>query len=234
MGTQSFEQQITMYHNISLYCGIAAIIFLVAAIVLFFVLKIPKVLGELTGRTTRKAIDEMIAENASTGNLTSNKLAEDGRRRRRGRTGALGTGRLRRKGNTGELATCKISQETPAYHTDQNYPMEHQDIQGSNQTDVLNGYGSAPTDVLDNYGETPTDVLDNYGSAPTDVLSSYGSDATSYNTTFNHDVPYNTSYQPPQNETMVLSHPMNPATEIAKPVFVIERSIVEIHTDEVI
>ena len=47
---QGFEERYTFYRNIFLYCGIAALVFLAIAIILFFVLKIPQVFGELTGR----------------------------------------------------------------------------------------------------------------------------------------------------------------------------------------
>lgn len=53
---QGFEERYTFYRNIFLYCGIAALVFLAIAIILFFVLKIPQVFGELTGRTARKAV----------------------------------------------------------------------------------------------------------------------------------------------------------------------------------
>ena len=55
---QGFEERYTFYRNIFLYCGIAALVFLAIAIILFFVLKIPQVFGELTGRTARKAVEE--------------------------------------------------------------------------------------------------------------------------------------------------------------------------------
>ena len=47
---QGFEERYTFYRNIFLYCGIAALVFLAIAIILFFVLKIPQVFGELTGK----------------------------------------------------------------------------------------------------------------------------------------------------------------------------------------
>lgn len=89
MSSQNFEQQVTFYHNIFVYYALAALIFLIIAIALFFLLKIPRVFGEMTGRNAKKAIDEMMEENAKSGSLTSAKLSEDGRRRRRGRTDVL-------------------------------------------------------------------------------------------------------------------------------------------------
>lgn len=51
---QGFEEKYAFYRNIFLYCGIAALVFLAIAIILFFALRIPQVFGELTGRTARK------------------------------------------------------------------------------------------------------------------------------------------------------------------------------------
>ena len=106
MGSQNFEQMINVYHGIYIYCGIAAIAFLVLAAALFILLKIPRVFSELTGRGAKKAIQEMVDEGTATGNLTSRKIGEDGRRhRKKAKTGALGTARLRRRtGLTGSLA----------------------------------------------------------------------------------------------------------------------------------
>lgn len=88
MGSQSFEQQVIFYHNIFVYCAISALVFLIIAAALFFMLKIPRVFGEMTGRDAKKAIDKMMEENAVSGSLTSIKPGEDGRRCRKGKTGA--------------------------------------------------------------------------------------------------------------------------------------------------
>ncbi|MDE6024538.1 MAG: hypothetical protein K2G45_03700, partial [Lachnospiraceae bacterium] len=51
-------------YNICFYGGlILASLLLVVSIVLFIVLKIPSVIGELTGRTAKKSIEEMKASN---------------------------------------------------------------------------------------------------------------------------------------------------------------------------
>ena len=81
---QGFEERYTCYRNIFLYCGIAALVFLAIAIILFFVLKIPQVFGELTGRTARKAVEEM----ASGGTPTIKKKTD---KERNEKTGKLNT-----------------------------------------------------------------------------------------------------------------------------------------------
>ena len=55
------------YSTISLIGYIAAGVFLAAAVVLFFVFKIPTVIGDLSGRTARKSIAKQRAANESSG-----------------------------------------------------------------------------------------------------------------------------------------------------------------------
>ena len=244
MGAQNFEQQITFYHNIFVYCAIAALVFLAIAVILFFILKIPRVIGEFTGRDAKKAIQEMTEANDITGNLsTSRRLGDDGRRHRKVRSGGLGTGRLKKNpahsGGPGQESK-QMSVEAAVPNTTASQGMEvgqsmipgYDDTPtGSQPTDRLvqeqpsyseqDTYGSTPTDVLDSFGSAPTDVLDNFGSAPTDVLN---------NST---GAPAGMQYQQPVTETMVLDRGKMPMSG-GDHGFVILRSIVEIHTEEVI
>lgn len=116
MSTQNFEQLMNLYGSIKIVCIIGAVLFLTAAVILFFVLKIPSVFGELTGRTAKKAIEEMIAEDNSGSLGASRKVGEDGLRRQSKITGILGTAKLRRKtaGSTGNLATGQLTERTAA------------------------------------------------------------------------------------------------------------------------
>ncbi len=59
---QNFEETYRMYINLRFYCLVAAGVFLVITIFLFFALDIPQILGELTGRTARKAVRKMKRE----------------------------------------------------------------------------------------------------------------------------------------------------------------------------
>ncbi len=63
MSAQNFEQQIRFYHSIFVYFAIASLVILIITVILFFVFKIPRVIGEITGRDARKAISEMMKEN---------------------------------------------------------------------------------------------------------------------------------------------------------------------------
>lgn len=223
MGAQNFEQQITFYHNIFVYCGIAALVFLAIAVIIFFVLKIPRVIGEFTGKDAKKAIEEMTAANDISGDLsTSRRLGDDGRRHRKARSGGLGTGRLKRNPDARSGNLIEKTNPVPGMAVQQNTTLGY-------DADVA--AGSQPTDRLtqeqpsyisqDDYGSAPTDVLDNFGSAPTDVLNNF------------NGLPAGVQYQQPMTETMVLNQG-NTHMQGGNDGFVILRSIVEIHTEEVI
>lgn len=224
MEIQNFEQQVVFYHNVFVYCAVAALIFLVIAVVLFFLLKIPKVFGEFTGRDAKRAIEEMMAENALSGSLTSLKLGEDGRRRRRGRTGSLATGRLRkntivRTGNLKMDSTESLNQNNLTDQLVQNTVSGNLSENNNGQQD---NFGSAETDVLDTFGSAETDVLDTFGSAETDVLKPVEETGK-----FPATEPV---LMQPSSETVVLNQEMRQMNDE----FVILRSIVDIHTDEVV
>ncbi len=213
MEIQNFEQQVVFYHNVFVYCAVAALIFLVIAVVLFFLLKIPKVFGEFTGRDAKRAIEEMMAENALSGSLTSLKLGEDGRRRRRGRTGSLATGRLRKNTivRTGNLKMDSTESLIQNNLTDQLV----QNTVSGNLSENNNGQ-------QDNFGSAETDVLDTFGSAETDVLKPAEETGKLPAT--------EPVLMQPSSETVVLNQEMRQMNDE----FVILRSIVDIHTDEVV
>ena len=56
-----------IYSYISLGTGIAAIVMLALAVALFFVLKIPRVISDLSGRTARRAIEDIRRQNEASG-----------------------------------------------------------------------------------------------------------------------------------------------------------------------
>ena len=55
------------YHTVFLSAGMLAIIFAVCSVLLFVILKIPKVVGDLSGRTARKGIADIREQNVRTG-----------------------------------------------------------------------------------------------------------------------------------------------------------------------
>lgn len=60
------------YHTVFLSAGILAIIFAVCSVLLFVLLKIPKVVGDLSGRTARKGIADIqrVGKTVNTGVMT--------------------------------------------------------------------------------------------------------------------------------------------------------------------
>lgn len=59
-----------IYNYIFIGAAILSGIMLLVSILLFFLLKIPRVIGDLTGRTARKAIEDIRNQNESTGDKT--------------------------------------------------------------------------------------------------------------------------------------------------------------------
>lgn len=216
------------YRYIFLGGLIAAAIFLVISVVLFFVLNIPKVVSDLSGRTARKAIESIRKQNEQTGNKVyqsstvnmqrgrlTDKISQSGRLISRGGD-AFGVGSITAKIATQNLRT--------AAETDV--------LSGAPETDVL--YTAAETDVLSCNQETSvlscaqeTSVLSN---APETVLLAGGYGETSL-------------LAPEMGSTQELGFaaPAAPATaspapaiELTDQPFTIEYEITFIHTNEVI
>lgn len=68
------------YRYVFLGAGAAAAIMLVLAVVLFFTLRIPQVIGNLSGRTARKAIENIRLQNERSGDKTYQSSAVNLRR----------------------------------------------------------------------------------------------------------------------------------------------------------
>ena len=196
---QGFEERYTFYRNIFLYCGIAALVFLAIAIILFFVLKIPQVFGELTGRTARKAVEEM----ASGGTPTIKKKTD--------------------KKSKGKKETKKPANGTPSKK------QVYSDLIGENDTPVrLVTHDDIPTPTLMPRREEETSIRSEgetevlgVGTTETEVI---GAGIQESETTVLGAV---------EAETDILQMPETQVTP-EKADFVVVRSIVEIHTDEVI
>lgn len=113
-----------MYRYVFLGAAIACGVFLVISIVLFFALRIPKVLSDLTGRTERKAIEAIRMQNEKSGdksyqsspvNLERGKLTDKISRSGRliPREGSpFGTGIITEKISTQRLSAEDYTDET--------------------------------------------------------------------------------------------------------------------------
>ena len=203
---QGFEERYTFYRNIFLYCGIAALVFLAIAIILFFVLKIPQVFGELTGRTARKAVEEM----ASGGTPTIKKKTD--------------------KKSKGKKETKKPANGTPPKK------QVYSDLIGENDTPVrLVTHDDIPTPTLmPRREEGETEVLGaGITETETEVLGTGMTEAETEVIGAGTQESETTVLGAAEAETDILQMPEIQVIP-EKVDFVVVRSIVEIHTDEVI
>ena len=213
---QGFEERYTFYRNIFLYCGIAALVFLAIAIILFFVLKIPQVFGELTGRTARKAVEEM-----TSGGTPTVKKRTDKKSKGKKETKKQVYSDLIGENDTPVRLVTHDDIPTPTLMPKRE---EETSIIGAGETEVLGAEMSeTETEVLGaGMPETETEVLGaGMPEAETEVL---GAGMKESETTVLGTV---------EAETDI---PQMPGTQEApeEAAFVVLRSIVEIHTDEVI
>lgn len=222
---QNYEQTYTMYARIHLYCLIAAVAFLVLAIVLFFVLRIPQVFGELTGRTARKAVQEMKEGNPHSGELASKKKQAEHKKQNK------------TKGKKTQQDPREEEERKRVYH----------DMVGKNDTpvslvsldDVVTPTVMHPTDA--ETAEMETAVLQ-----PEEIHIPLQPEEETETSVLMHDnaetLPCCSEvFTPPiqmpdETETSVLTPMQMPqkVSRLSEDDFVVLRSVVEIHTEEVI
>lgn len=65
--------------NISIILFVIAVVFAIASIVIWFVFKIPEVIGDLSGRNARKSIEHMRAETENKNNNKKRSLIHTNR-----------------------------------------------------------------------------------------------------------------------------------------------------------
>lgn len=155
-----------------IYMGglIMAIIMLLLALFLFFYFKIPKVIGDLTGATARKAIENIRNQNESSGDKThgpsdinkergklTDKISQSGRLIK-GRTDSLGGMFKTAKIGTQQLSPDSSSNETTV-------------LSGMNETTILNYSDMNETTVLNYEGMNETTVLNNNSMNETQLLT---------------------------------------------------------------
>lgn len=155
-----------MYRYVFLGGAALAAVMLLVSVILFFALKIPKVISDLSGRTARRAIDDIRRQNEQSGDKSykssvvnaqrgklTDKISKSGRLIKR-EANPFSTGVV-----TEKISTQRLPADAPAEETSV--------LSQGNETAVLDsGYGE--TAVLDSgYGETA--VLDS-GYGETSVL----------------------------------------------------------------
>ena len=142
-----------IYYNVFFIGGLVlAGIMFVASVLLFFLLNIPHVLGDLTGRNAKKAIENIRNQNESSGDKLY-KTSQVNRERGKLTDKISPSGSLMRDPSGilggGAMATEKIS-------TQQLPQVDETTVLESNETTVLS---SNETTVLDNAGAGETTVL---------------------------------------------------------------------------
>ena len=226
---QNYEQQMKLLSGLSLGFGIAALVLLAGAVCLFIWLKIPQVFSEYRGKNARKAMEEMAANSAESGSLISSsgkvKKKKDGSRKR----------------TYSESLTDDISQKVPPV-TDtvssdiQNpsssaMPMDDSFDEGSEATDALSNQYIENTMAADTAEMLETELLENMPLEEnlTTVMQQPIEEEPSTEVPSESKVHQLT--RPADEGTMVLD-----AAMLKKDgnVFVIEKSIVLIHTEKVI
>ena len=226
---QNYEQQMKLLSGLSLGFGIAALVLLALAVFLFIWLKIPQVFSEYRGKNARKAMEEMAANSAESGSLISSsgkvKKKKDGSRKR----------------TYSESLTDDISQKVPPV-TDtvssdiQNpsssaMPMDDSFDEGSEATDALSNQYIENTMAADTAEMLETELLENMPLEEnlTTVMQQPIEEKPSTEVLSESKVHQLT--RPADEGTMVLD-----AAMLKKDgnVFVIEKSIVLIHTEKVI
>ena len=149
-----------IYRYIFLGGAVLAGIMLAVSVLVFFLLKIPTVIGDLTGSNARKAIENIRNQNESTGNKTY-RSSPVNRERGKITDKITPSGRLVKNPSNhlhGAMATEKIST--------QKLPQSNETtVLESNETTVLN---NSETTVLQS---SETTVLTNMGGAETTVLA---------------------------------------------------------------
>lgn len=226
---RNYEQQLKLLSGLSLGFGIASLVLLALAVFLFIWLKIPQVFSEYRGKNARKAMEEMATNSAESGSLISSsgkvKKKKDGSRKR----------------TYSESLTDDISQKVPPV-TDtvssdiQNpsssaMPMDDSFDEGSEATDALSNQYIENTMAADTAEMLETELLENmpFEENLTTVMQQPIEEEPSTEVLSESKVHQLT--RPADEGTMVLD-----AAMLKKDgnVFVIEKSIVLIHTEKVI
>ena len=152
--------------------GLAALS-LVIAVLLFFLLRIPRVIGDLSGVTARKAIDEIRKQNELSGNKL-HKSSEVNLERGKVTDKIVAPGTpaqtVKEEPLLGAMATEKIGTRQLAEEAQQAYESSLRKEAGANETTLLNAEDSGATTLLNTADSGETTVLNTTDSGETTVL----------------------------------------------------------------
>lgn len=125
---------VELLQTLSMAAYIAAGIFLLVAVALFFLLEIPKLYGDVSGRTAKKAIEAIRQQNESTGNKAYKPSAVNAERGRlTDKITASGRLQSQTEGLPMSVGTEKFSTSTLAPHLNETTVLE----QPTGETTVL-------------------------------------------------------------------------------------------------
>ena len=150
------------YRLIFIGAAIACGVMFLVSVTLFFVFKIPNIIGNLTGRNAKKAIEDIKRQNESYA-YSDKANALNGKKKI---TEKISTARLDNMGETTVLGYNGEDETTVLGNS------------GTDETTVLGNNGTDETAVLGNNGEDKTTVLGNNGTDETAVLGNNGEDKT--------------------------------------------------------
>ena len=150
------------YRLIFIGAAIACGVMFLVSVTLFFVFKIPNIIGNLTGRNAKKAIEDIKRQNESYA-YSDKANALNGKKKI---TEKISTARLDNIGETTVLGYNGEDETTILGNS------------GTDETTVLGNNGTDETTVLGYSGEDEITVLGNNGTDETTVLGNNGTDET--------------------------------------------------------
>lgn len=154
-------------YRIIFYSGVVlSILFFLLAVILFFVLKIPAVIGDLTGKTAQKAIENIRAKNEKGGDMAYKKnesiFAIGGNKDAKSNP-SEGTGRGHTNGLSWLMSTTKFNTQILANEAKESYETTVLATPGNETTVLDSGNGTTVLNGNDSYGTT---VLEQGMAAP--------------------------------------------------------------------
>ncbi len=154
----SYDTYRLIFIGAAIACGVMSLV----SVTLFFVFKIPNIIGNLTGRNAKKAIEDIKRQNESYA-YSDKANALNGKKKI---TEKISTARLDNMGETTVLGYNGEDETTVLGNS------------GTDETTVLGNNGTDETTVLGYSGEDEITVLGNNGTDETTVLGNNGEDKT--------------------------------------------------------
>lgn len=166
-----------IYRYIFIGAAILCGIMFVVSVLLFILLKVPKLISDLSGRTAKKAIKSIREQNAASGNKAykasavneargkvTDKITPSGKVHKSGTTMGFGV-------NTAKIATQQLMQDGQSNETTVLDAGETSVLEAPvAETSVLTGVGAGETSVLTEVGAMETSVLSEVDPGATSVL----------------------------------------------------------------